>query len=265
VAAYLVGSRFFELKTVQILDELEFPKPCIRAEDECYNTEWSTELSIQGALVEYIKAWFMVHFLQKELFNQEKRTFMFNMSVGYDLKGIQSPKVDAFIEGMKDASDTDIFKECVRVLKEEVHRFKNVDEAYIDSISPYICNSITLSTMHGCPPEEIEAICKYLISEKKLNTFVKMNPTLLGYEFVRKTFDKMGYNYITIKEESFTHDLQYNDGVAMLHRLKAFAKEHNVSFGVKLSNTLPVKITQGELPGEEMYMSGRSLYPLLST
>ena len=262
VAAYLVGSRFFELKTVQILDELEFPKPCIRADDECYNTEWSTELSIQGALVEYIKAWFMVHFLQKELFNQEKRTFMFNMSVGYDLKGIQSPKVDAFIEGMKDASDTDIFKECVRVLKEEVHRFKNVDEAYIDSISPYICNSITLSTMHGCPPEEIEAISKYLISEKKLNTFVKMNPTLLGYDFVRKTFDKMGYNYISLKEESFTHDLQYNDGVAMLHRLKAFAKEHNVFFGVKLSNTLPVKITQGELPGEEMYMSGRSLYPL---
>ena len=40
--------------------------------------------------------------------------------------------------------------------------------------------------MHGCPPEEIEAISKYLISEKKLNTFVKMNLTLLGYDFVRK-------------------------------------------------------------------------------
>ena len=59
-----------------------------------------------------------------------------------------------------------------------------------------------------------------------------MNPTLLGYDFVRKTFDKMGYNYISLKEESFTHDLQYNDGVVMLHRLKAFAKEHNVFFGV---------------------------------
>jgi len=262
VAAYLVGSRFFELKTVQILDELEFPKPCIRAEDECYNTEWSTELSIQGAFEEYVKAWFLVHVLQKELYNQDKRTFMFNMSVGYDLKGIQSPKVDAFIEGMKDASNTAIFKECKDVLKEELKRFKNVDEAYIDSISPHICTSITLSTMHGCPPEEIEAISKYLMKEKKLNTFVKMNPTLLGYDFVRKTFDQMGYGYVSLKEESFTHDLQYDDGVAMLHRLKAFAKEQNVAFGVKLSNTLPVRITQGELPGEEMYMSGRSLYPL---
>ncbi|HBP63597.1 MAG TPA: putative selenate reductase subunit YgfK, partial [Desulfosporosinus sp.] len=96
IAAYLSGSRFFELKSVQIMDELEFPKPCILAEDEGYNTEWSTELPIMGAFEEYVKAWFALHVLQKELFNQSERRFMFNMSVGYDLKGIQSPKVDQF-------------------------------------------------------------------------------------------------------------------------------------------------------------------------
>ena len=31
-AAYLTGGRFFELKTVQIMDELEIEKPCIDAE-----------------------------------------------------------------------------------------------------------------------------------------------------------------------------------------------------------------------------------------
>lgn len=262
VAAYLTGSRFFELKTVQVLDELEFPKPCIRAEDECYNTEWSTELSIEDAFNEYVKAWFILHILHKELFNAAERTFMFNMSVGYDLQGIQTPKVDNFIEGMKDASHTEIYQECKRVLLAEVGIFKHVEAKYIDSISPNICNSITLSTMHGCPPAEIEAISRYLLGEKKIHTFVKMNPTLLGYAYVRDTFDKMGYTYIQLKEESFTHDLQYADGVAMLHRLKAFAAEHGREFGVKLSNTLPCKITGGELPGEEMYMSGRSLYPL---
>lgn len=262
VAAYLCGSRFFELKTVQVLDKLEFPKPCIAAQDECYNTEWSTELSIEGAFAEYVKAWFILHVLQKELGLSPTRSFIFNMSVGYDLKGIQTPKVDKFIEGLKDASNTRIFEECKSVLKEEVRKFSNVDENYIESISPHICNSITLSTMHGCPPAEIEAICKYLVGEKKLHTFVKLNPTLLGYEYVRNTFDKMGYHYIQLKKESFTHDLQYDDGIAMLKRLKAYAKENNKSFGVKLSNTLPVKITRGELPGEEMYMSGRALYPL---
>ncbi|MDO0822544.1 putative selenate reductase subunit YgfK [Desulfosporosinus nitroreducens] len=262
IASYLSGSRFFELKSVQIMDELEIPKPCILAEDECYNTEWSTELPIMGAFDEYVKAWFALHVLQKELFNQSDRRFMFNMSVGYDLKGIQSPKVDQFIEGLKDASGTEIYKECLASLLENVDQFKKVDRAFIEQISPNICTSITLSTMHGCPPAEIEAIIKYLLSEKKLHTFVKMNPTLLGYGYVRNTFDKMGYKYIQLKEESFTHDLQFKDGVEMLKRLKVFAKEQQKDFGVKMSNTLPVKIGRSELPGEEMYMSGRALYPL---
>lgn len=262
IASYLSGSRFFELKSVQIMDELEIPKPCILAEDECYNTEWSTELPIMGAFNEYVKAWFALHVLQKELFNQSDRRFMFNMSVGYDLKGIQSPKVDQFIEGLKDASGTAIFQECLASLLENVAQFEKIDRAYVKQISPNICSSITLSTMHGCPPAEIEAIIKYLISEKKLHTFVKMNPTLLGYEYVRNTFDKMGYRYIQLKEESFTHDLQFNDGIEMLKRLKVFALEKQKDFGVKMSNTLPVKIGRSELPGEEMYMSGRSLYPL---
>lgn len=262
VTSFLGGGRFIELKTVQILDELELPKPCINAQDECYNTEWSTELAIEDALNEYIKGWFLLHVLDKELNNADSPSFIFNMSVGYDLKGIQSPKVDAFIEGLKDASKTKIFQECKSVLKEMLPRFKNIDEAFVDSISPHICNSITLSTLHGCPPEEIEAISKYLITEKKLHTFIKMNPTLLGYDFVRQTFDSMGYDYIALKEESFTNDLQYDDGVAMLKRLKQLAKEHGKEFGVKLSNTLPSPIKRGELPGEEMYMSGRALYPL---
>ncbi|MDQ7096965.1 putative selenate reductase subunit YgfK [Desulfosporosinus sp. PR] len=262
IASYMSGSRFFELKSVQIMDELEIAKPCISAEDECYNTEWSTELSIMGAFEEYVKAWFILHVLQKELFKQSERRFMFNMSVGYDLKGIQSPKVDEFVEGLKDASQTRIFQECKAALLESLALFKHVDQAFIEKISPNICHSITLSTMHGCPPTEIEAIIRYLISEKKLHTFVKMNPTLLGYKYVRNTFDKMGYDYIQLREESFTHDLQFADGVEMLKRLKAFASENKKDFGIKMSNTLPVKIARGELPGEEMYMSGRSLYPL---
>jgi putative selenate reductase len=35
-----------------------------------------------------------------------------------------------------------------------------------------------------------------------------------------------------------------------------------VEFGVKLTNTFPVNIVHDELPGGEMYMSGKALYPL---
>ena len=39
-------------------------------------------------------------------------------------------------------------------------------------------------------------------------------------------------------------------------------EERNLEFGVKITNTFPVDVKQNELPSEEMYMSGKSLYPL---
>ena len=67
VAAYYTGSRFFELKTVQVMDGDELAacinRPCIKADDECYNCEWSTELFVPQAMEEYIKAWFLLKVL----------------------------------------------------------------------------------------------------------------------------------------------------------------------------------------------------------
>ena len=58
VAAYFAGARFFELKTVQKMDGAELAacisRPCILAEDECYNCEWSTELTVPQAREEYV-------------------------------------------------------------------------------------------------------------------------------------------------------------------------------------------------------------------
>ncbi len=267
VAAYLTGSRFFELKTVQIMDTLDIEKPCIEATDEGYNTEWSTELTVPQAYAEYVKAWFLLHLLNK-MFGLSKtgeRSFVFNMSVGYDLKGIKDPKIDKFIENLKDASNNEVFHECKSDLKKaiEAGKIPNITDAeFVETISPNISNSITLSAMHGCPPEDQELICKYLISEKKLHTFLKMNPTLHGYEYVKNTFQKLGYDHIILKEDSFTHDMQYNDAIKMLKVLLPFAKEHGVEFGVKLSNTLAVVNEKGILPTDEMYMSGRALFPL---
>lgn len=264
IAAYLSGSRFFELKTVQRLDGEDLPvsKPCILAKDEGYNVEWSTELTVPDAFNEYVKAWFLLHVLAKELSLGGSDGFIFNMSVGYDLEGIQSAKIDAFIEGLKDASQTQVWQDCRAALLKELHRFDYVDEDFIEGISPHICNSITLSTLHGCPPKAIEEIAGYLLEKKHLHTYVKCNPTLLGYDFVRETLDRMGYDYISFDEHHFQNDLQFGDAVPMIVRLKELATKQGLTFGVKLSNTFPVQIRNNELPGEEMYMSGRALYPL---
>ena len=267
VTSYLTGCRFFELKTVQIMDTLDVEKPCIEATDEGYNTEWSTELTVPQAYGEYVKGWFLLHMLNKMfgLSKVDERSFVFNMSVGYDLVGIKKPKIDNFIEGLKDASQHPDFLECKTVLKDAIAKGDIpgiTDPEFVETISPNISNSITLSTMHGCPPEDQELICKYLMSEKKLHTFLKMNPTLHGYEYVKNAFAKLGYDHITLKEESFTHDMQWEPAVKMLDVLIPFAKEHNVEFGAKLSNTLAVVNDKDKLPTNEMYMSGRALFPL---
>lgn len=264
VASYYGGSRFFELKTVQIIDGEDLPvnKPCIKADDECYNCEWSTELYVPQAQAEYIKAWFLLSVMAKEFELGAMDGFQFNMSVGYDLEGIKSEKVNTFIDSMMDASGTETFRECRQYLLDNLSSFTKLTKEDVEAISPNICNSATLSTLHGCPPQEIERIATYLIQEKGLNTFIKCNPTLLGYEFARETMDRMGYDYVAFGDFHFKDDLQYSDAIPMFKRLLALCEEKGLEFGVKITNTFPVDVKQQELPSEEMYMSGKSLYPL---
>lgn len=184
------------------------------------------------------------------------------MSVGYNLEGIKTPAVDGFLNGLNDASTTKVFQECKQYLLDNLHLFENVDADFINSIPAHVCNTITLSTMHGCPADEIEKIAAYLIEEKGFNTFIKCNPTLLGYDYVRKIMDDMGYDYLSIDKHQFEIDLKFDQAVKMINNLIALAKTKGVKFGVKLCNTMPVDIKHKELPGNTMYMSGKSLYPL---
>jgi len=266
IAAYLAGARFIELKTVQTMDGKELaacvPRPCINVEDEGYNVEWSTELKVVEARDEYVKAWFAIHVLAKELGISDLRDFIFNISVGYTLEGIKTPKIDSFINNMIDASDTSIWNECKQYLLENIDIFDNVTVKDIKNIESAISPSITISTMHGCPPEEINSIVEHLVTVKGMHTYVKCNPTLLGYHYVRKLLDQLGYDYLSFDDHHFNDDLQWKDAIPMFTHLQKLAKEKGLVFGLKLTNTFPVQIKNSELPGEEMYMSGRALFPL---
>jgi putative selenate reductase len=271
ICAWLTGARYIELKTVQKLDELSIEKPCIDAADEGYNVEWSQELTLDQAYDEYLKAWMLLHVLQT--LEDVPPPFLFNMSVGYDLSGIRSERMDQLIRRLMDSSKEPLFQRYREELEELAgrHGLLNgtpwADRASLlrglaDHISPRLSSSVTLSTMHGCPPEEIESICAYMLEEKGLDTLVKLNPTLLGYEEAKEILSRLGFGYVALKPEGFQKDLQYGAAVPMLARLLARGGTTGRHFGAKLSNTLAAANDRRVLPGAEMYMSGRALYPL---
>ncbi|MCB9211695.1 MAG: putative selenate reductase subunit YgfK [Ignavibacteriales bacterium] len=257
IASWLVGARYIELKTVQTLDELEVTKPCIDMEDEGYNCEWSQELKIKDSYDEYLNAWILIHLLKHKFGWDDKESgFIFNLSVGYNLDGILKPNVQWFFDKMNNCKiEKDNKLEILSKFYPEIHKVK---------IPNQISNNITLSTMHGCPSDEIEKIGKYLIEERKLHTTIKLNPTLLGAERLRFILNnKLGYKVI-IPDEAFEHDLKYEDALLMINSLQRCAIENNVEFGLKLTNTLESLNTTNWLPKKEnmVYTSGRALHPI---
>ena len=274
VAAWLSGARVFELKTVQVKDRLDIEKPCILALDEGHNTEWSTELALEEARGEYLRAWMAIQLLGS-LWSSRPRELAFNISVGYTLDGIRDPRVDAFIEGMRRPSALESWREDLAALADFVEgrefsrafgrEARSKVNGLLASFPDAPVHSVTLSTMHGCPPAEIESIGRYLLAEKGLDTFVKLNPTLLGHDLARNILDTTGWESVHVKRETFEHDLQFGDAIALVRGLESLAKEKGRRFGIKLSNTLANENDGKRLPGAERYMSGRALFPLTST
>lgn len=257
ILAWLFGARYIELKTVQTLDELEITKPCIDMTDEGYNCEWSQELKIHQSFDEYLNAWIIIHILKDKFgWDTSEAGVIFNISVGYNLEGIKKPNVQWFLDKMNNCSEE--LNQKIEIISKFYPQIKLVE------IPSQISNNVTLSTMHGCPPDEIESIVNYLITERKLHTAVKLNPTLLGNEKLREILNsKLGYD-ITIPDEAFEHDLKWDDAVSMISRLQKNAEENNLEFGLKLTNTLESLNTERFLPENEkmVYMSGRALHPI---
>jgi putative selenate reductase len=257
ISSWLSGARFIELKTVQIMDELEIGRPCIDMEDEGYNAEWSQELKLEESIREYVKAWVIIPVLRRLLGweDSEQGGVIFNLSVGYNMEGILDPRMQNFIGASLDASP--MIGEYKDELAKKFPEFADVD------VPPGLTNSCTLSTMHGCPPDEVGRIAEYLLTERGLHLTVKLNPTLMGPDFVRPLLnDTLGYAETWIPDSAFEHDLKYGQAVEIIKRMKVLSAIHGRFFGVKLSNTLAVRNHRGVMPGGEMYMSGRALYPI---
>ncbi|NOR86452.1 MAG: NAD(P)-binding protein, partial [Bacteroidales bacterium] len=254
ISGWLMGARYIELKTIQTLDELEVQKPCIDMQDEGYNCEWSQELKIDQSFHEYLNAWIAIHVINHKMGWGADIETIFNMSIGYNMQGVLKENVQWYLNKMTDCSfELEEKKNQIRDI------YPQIDEV---SISTKISDNITLSTMHGCPPDEIEQISEYLINEKKFHTTVKLNPTLLGNLKLRSILnDQLSYP-VDVPDEAFIHDIKYSDAVSLIQNLSSLSDKQGLQFAVKLTNTLEVNNKKGILPEDMVYMSGRALHPI---
>ncbi len=260
VLAFLGGSRIIELKTVQIRDQLQIPRPCIDVRNVGYNIEWSQELRLEESYQEYVNAWVLLKLIEKlELLGVPAGdpfyATVFDLSVGYDLQGISSPPMQRWLAGMQNAEAA--IATALATLPPAFSHLRHT------AISPNLSDSVTLSTFHGCPREEIENIVQYLISVHGFHVIVKMNPTLLGYETVHRVLhEELGYTEIQLDPHAFEKDLQFDEAVAMMQRLQAFAGRHGRHVGAKFTNTLVVRNHERVFKDEFIYLSGPPLHVL---
>jgi len=266
VLSWLAGARIIELKTVQEKDNLELPRPCIHIPNIGYNVEWSQELSLDQSLKEYAKAVYLIEILKESrVFGRfpknELLDTLFEVSIGYDLKGIKSEKMTRFLENIRDPKN--IFDSLRKELPKDFSGFRHI------KLPDLISESVTLSTFHGCPPFEVEKIARYLLERFGVNVVLKMNPTLLGFEEVRRILhDRLAYTHIKLMQEAFKEDLKYNDALELVRELHSAAKNHDAGIGVKFTNTLVAKNDPRIFPTQgdpAMYLSGSPLHVIAMT
>ena len=258
--SWLAGARILELKTVQVNDALTIPRPCIDMQTVGYNVEWSQELTLEQSLEEYVKGAMLVRMLvasgRLPLAPGFEHT-VFDLSVGYDLAGLRSERVQAFIRGMMDA--TPVVDRLRRQLPAELGPLRDCD------FDTRVSGTLTLSTFHGCPPDEIERMVEFLMRELGLACVVKLNPTLLGAAAVRELLhDALGYTELSVPGDAFAKDTTWEQAADFVGRLGETAARLGLGFGIKLSNTLIVENHRDYFPPSErvMYLSGPPLHVL---
>jgi putative selenate reductase len=258
--SWLAGGRFIELKTVQVNDRLTIPRPCIDMETVGYNVEWSQELRLAESLREYVKGSMLIDVARAEGLlgrpdDPARDDTILDLSVGYDLAGVRSTAVRSWIASMKDGrAEVEALR---REIPDDLRRLRDLDFRTV------LSDQVTLSTFHGCPADEIEAMAAFLMEGMGLHVTVKLNPTLLGKDAVDGLLhDVLGYTDVETRGEDFEKDLQWEPALEMTDRLTERARALDREFRLKLSNTLVVRNHRRFFPPGEtvMYLSGPPLH-----
>ncbi len=260
IAAYLAGARFFELKTVAAETEAS-SKPSTSIGDRTFSSEHPAELPLAESFGEYVKAWYAIKLISTAFELGVPEGFVFNMSVSGNLSDLQSEKLNSFIEGLKSAEYTNVWRECENWARAHMDELDGIDGTYLSDISPRVSASVVYAPKEGMTAAEIEEAAAYLIEEKRLHTFVRLSPDLLGYYSIRGILDINGYEDIEISKERMDSGAAYEDLKPVFNRLQSKADAKRLEFGVKVSDGLIVEKAK-DMPVAGGRLTGRALFPI---
>ena len=146
---------------------------------------------------------------------------MFDISVGYDLEGIRSRRVVAWLESMRNARG--IVDELRREIPDEFSAFRDYP------FRTCLATAITLSTFHGTPAGDIARIGEFLIGDLGFHTVIKLNPPMLGRERVADILHGvLGYTDVMVNPDVYERDLPFDEAVDLVRRLQALAERRGL-------------------------------------
>ena len=188
-----------------------------------FNVEWSQELAV-GGLPSRIREGAAPRRdprRARAASPRSERDAVFDVSVGYDLEGIRIAE-DVRVPRRRSRRER---RSSTRSAPRSRRELPVAPPAHWADVpcDARLSDSVTLSTFHGCPADEIDAIGRYLLAEQGLHTIVKLNPTLLGYEEVEEILHgRLGYTHIALRRSAFDKDLHW-DG-ALSHRARPLGR-----------------------------------------
>lgn len=263
VLGWLAGARAFELKTVQVPEGAQAPRPAIDLGEPCVHAATAHELRLEPVLGEFVGASMLIDMLRAsgvldgpggdETF--ASADCVFDVSLGADLRSLRSPRMVAFVRALQDA------RGVIETLRERIP--DRLQPLRATEFRHQLLAGVTLVLPDGARVEDAVAAAEFALIELGSHVTLKLRPTILGLERCETLLhDAPGGAGLRVDPAPFATEAHLETLAPALIGLAARARTLGLEFGVQLVGPLRVRNPRAVLVDEWVQLSGATLHVL---